>query len=242
MSKTKLKNYIEEHLKKGVYEGARDLESYRATNGASHETKYRDAINKANTREKRERSGYGSNANALLYEGLANSGYAERIDAVAKEKRDAELAAAEGDYRAKEDGLLRGYLGYLEDYRAGQEKLSQKATESIIEKGIMSEDEAILYAKSLGLGEKRAKAAAERGISAQRDKLINRIITDITRYGVSPDRARIYAASLGLDEGAIEYVALCAEAAQANVDTLPSFYDEYLKKIQELSKKTTSKN
>lgn len=241
MAKTNLKNYIEEHLSRDIYEGARDLESYRAANGTAYETKYRDAINKANMREKRAMSGYGSNANALLYGGLTNSGYAERINAIAEEKRQSEIAAAESNYRAGEDGLLRGYLGYLEDYREEQEKISQKATESIIEKGITTEEEAITYAKSLGLGEKRAKAAAARGLAVQRDRLITRAVTDVTRFGLTPERAKIYAASLGLDDNAMEYVALCAAAARDAVEVDPSLFEDYLEKIQNHSKNLTSK-
>ena len=239
--KTKLKNYVEEYLKNSAaYDGAADFESYKAKNGKDYKSKYTNAVLEADARAKRALADYGNTASNLLDMGLTDSGYARRISSIAEEKREAEISTAEGEYRAKSDALLRGYIGYLEDYREGQEKLIGKVTDGIIKNGILNEEEAVLYGKSRGLSEARAKQAAERGILAQRDKLINQVVTDVTRYGVSADRARIYAASLGLDEKAIEYVARCAEAASNGAGASQS-YEDYLKLLEELSQKRSSK-
>ena len=237
-----LKNYMDKKLRSYAYEGALDRESYLNTTGSGARESYVQAVKDAYTKAKKSEPTWGTKAEALFSSGLSGSGYASRLKSLADEIKESDLKRAEGRYQSSEDSLTRSYLKYLEDYSKSQDELMHTVTRGIIERGLINEEDALFYAKSAGLSDKRAREVSDRGRAAVKNSLITKAIEDTALYGLNKDTARLYAKSLGLDDGVAEYVSGFADVIVSSKKEDSESYYEYIKKLEELSKDLTSKD
>ena len=139
MSK-KAKNYrrslISDYLKNAAdYEGALDFESYSQKYPLSHREDYQSKIRAILTEKKRSGAGYGATASNLYSKGLTGGGYAQRIQSEVNPSAEKQLSEAHREYARQEEGLIRGYLTYLDDYRKSQSRMLSEITQRLISGG-----------------------------------------------------------------------------------------------------------
>jgi len=210
------KNYrrslITDYLKNVAdYEGALDYESYSQKHPLSHREDYQSKIKAILTERKRAGAGYGSTASSLYSKGLTAGGYAERIQSEVNPNAEKQLSAAHREYARQEEGLIRGYLNYLDDYRQSQSKMLSEVTERLINSGFMNQEDAYDFARRAGLNDSRAQTASKRATEAVRQELMRRVIAEVSDLKLRGESAIVYSMRQGLSKSDAEVVKNFAE-------------------------------
>ncbi len=176
------------------------FKEYLSYVGKDYERDYSQALLKTDTAAAKTSPLYGKSGEALRGMGLADSGYASYL----KRNNDSFLNETKkslyADYLKNLDSAKDSYANYLISYREKQTNIAKSLIDRLENDGILDFNKAYQLAIEQGLSEENARAAAESGTKAARDKIYNKIIEVISRYRYSRERAEIYAKEMGLTE------------------------------------------
>ncbi len=167
---------------------------------------------------------YGKNAEALFEKGLQGSGYARFLS----EKATRDFSAAKQKYAAEtaktREQNLSGYARYLTSHKEKQETLRKQMIDRIGRGESLDAENAYRQAIAAGLTEENAKAAADLGIAAAKERKTSRLIDMILKERLSQKRVEEYARAMGFAEDEIKRLGLYAYVIGGT--TIPNIFDD----------------
>lgn len=176
-----------------------------------------DKLKSARTKLAKSDPDYGAAAETLSDRGLSETGYAsylrERNKAAYRAVK--EKADAAGEERAKND--RSGYLSYLENWEAEQDKLMQKTLTALSESKTSGIDAAYADALSAGLTDERAR-------------IVSRLAPSVARYGMRRLREGVagvlyVSVTAGLSGAEAELLARACGISRADAEKLRQTVD-----------------
>lgn len=168
----KLENFIENYLKNKKIS---DYEGWLALYGRDGEREYREAKGEADTAYATARAEYGARGAALAQNGLSGSGYSDYLNHAAYATRTGSIERAQARRTAAREENERGYLAYLADEAAKEEKAKadavaaeEKIFADLLSKRISDKSSAVTYLTMHGVDHVRATELAEKSLSILR--------------------------------------------------------------------------
>ena len=228
-----LESYIKNSL--GKINGAKSYSDYVKEDGGGYKKSYLSGVQKALTGYKQSLSGYGKTAEKLADGGVL-SGYAERINDIAKESLLGSIDKLNSEKEAKASRLLTGYTKYLEQYQKQRDSLKQSVTDKLIKEEILNRDALYSYGIGAGLTESEASEVSDRVYGSLRLKVMGDILRQVAALSLDPERAIMLATDKGLDSDDIETVRKRAKEYYS----VSYADDDYLDYLESIGNKTTS--
>ena len=214
--RTDVEKFFESYLKNIELENRKTVSygDYILRYGNDPAPVYTNTVRGALVDYERNRAGYGASGEAVGQMGLTASGYAERLDDIATEKRDATLASAEATRIATESENRRGYRDYVEKEAAERARAREDAIADIARLGLSDYERALAYAIGVGLSGEDAAVAAKIGADSVSEETREETLTRVVGYGFAYDTAYRYAIACGYDEETAKKLALAADSVK----------------------------
>ncbi len=192
-----------------------------------------EAIARADTSYKTALSGYGKSAERLAERGLANSGYAEYLNALAKQRQNNAITDATLAKEKNKAKVTKEYESYLDGIEDDRLKRYEKAVRSIQSDNLAAYGAAYERALSFGLDEESASRAATEASKVVKATLKQKLLSEIATKRLTSAATRAYALTLGLDQEAADELAEYAHRLNESVksDETTESYLEYLKNL-----------
>ncbi len=229
-----LEDFIKDYLSdRSAALGAKGYAKWISEQASSPSIKRAEAVTKADTSYRTALAGYGKNAESLAGAGLARSGYAEYLNALAEDKK---KSAVTGAALAEQKSVAKGlkeYEGYLDEVEKDRLEKYEKAVRSIQSDKLAAYGAAYDRALSFGLDEESAKKAATEASTAVKSTLRQKLLTEIATKRMTSEATRAYALTLGLDEEIADELAEYAHKLNESVDSdgMTESYLNYLKEL-----------
>lgn len=180
---------------------------YKHKSGIDTAKSYSDAINSLFAQSKKETSSYGNNSRIFNNKGLQNSGYADYIDAKAKNTFEYGKAALEDDYARSEAENLSSYASYLDKYEKQNQSTKNSVLSHLVNNEILDLSTAIAYGVDAGLSFDDAKAMGESAYQTVKGKITNEILKQSVSLGLDRTGAKKLAVKMGLSSSDAEEIA-----------------------------------
>ena len=189
---------------------------------------YNKSVLDASREYDRARAAYGAEGEAMARAGLTGSGYADYLDAQAYAARQGSMDAARGAYqnsldiadasqKSAERELQRGYLDYIENYKAGQ-KADFNSAMSYLINGNISGAQARSYLEMMGLGDRADSILAitdpivQKNTSSESHAQASKWLDDTLAKGYTGQDAYDHAKFLGASDEEAAYIQKMADA------------------------------
>lgn len=214
--KTGIEKFFESYLKNIELENRKTVSygDYILRYGNDPAPAYANTVRGALVDYERGRAGYGALGETVGQMGLSTSGYAERLDEIAAEKRDTTLKVADAVRTATERENRAGYRDYVEKVAEERTAAREDAIADIARLGLSDYERALEYAIGVGLSGEDAAIAAKVGADSVKAETREETLTRIVGYGFSYDTAYRYAIACGYDEDAAKKLAEAAESVR----------------------------
>lgn len=236
MAKT-LEDFIKDYLSdRSVALGAKGYAKWISEQASDPSIRRAESVTRADTSYRTALSGYGKNAEDLAGSGLGRSGYAEYLNALARNKKKSIEAAASLTEQKSAARGMKEYEGYLDEIEKDSLEKYEKAVRSIQSDSIVAYGAAYDRALSFGLDEESAKKAATEASNAVKSNLRQKLLTEIATKRMTSEATRAYALTLGLDEEVADELAEYAHKLNESVDS-DGMTDSYLNYLKELLNK-----
>lgn len=173
-------------------------------------------------RTEQAKSGIGGGLSAeLLHEkGLASAGYARFIQNEAARDFERQKTEYEKELAEVKEKNLSAYARYLTSHRQAQTDLQRTMIERIGRGESFDTENAYQIALAAGLTDPNARAAAELGVAAAKERASSRLLTMILEERLQDYRAKAYALKMGFTEEEAEKFAQYAK--EINSTKIPS--------------------
>ncbi len=180
--------------------------AYVSKNGIRKTENYYDALADADTVRTLSSTDYGARADKLASSGLNSSGFEDYLKSrVEGEYVERSKRAERGTYK-DEYANQKGYLAYLSDYEKLQSSISESVIKDIASKRNFSYENALNEAVRAGISKDLAYVTASKAVKQAKENAYNQALSFAKLNKLSPNKAKAYALSLGLDERYAERV------------------------------------
>lgn len=230
--KTTLEDFLDSYVKnREIKNGPLSYKDYVRNSGNEYKSDYYKERLDAAITNKGSEMGYGTARESLAARGLANSGYAEHLKSLAKERYQSTLSSVEDKHASAEARAKGKYYEYLRGYDEDQAALRKRVIEGLIDNEMINTDEAYNYAVLSGLSPDDALAATESAHTEVRRRLKMRVISQMFKRELSPDVAESYARELGLTDEDAADIGRIAEKYMHDYDGFTQEYIDYLESV-----------
>lgn len=213
-----------------------DYETYIRNSSDSFNTIAREKVQDTVTGAARQLSGYGSLAESLSQGGLADDGYSKYVKAKIQGSARSRLGEIEAERVDAERKARQGYLSYLDSHNASQERILRDVTEKLTEKRVTDPLRIYEYAVESGLTADAAEAAYESVYRSVKNEIKSEMIAKVCSQEYTPEMARAYAKSIGLQERDISEIISIAEKFGKSFER---YSEDYLKYLESLGSQNT---
>ncbi|MBO7304216.1 MAG: hypothetical protein J6V09_03255 [Clostridia bacterium] len=196
-----LEDFVKSYLKnKAVSESPAGYAEWLKANGVPADKIYADSIKEISTDYRRQRSEFGSNAEALASLGLTSSGYSDYVNGKAYSDMQKSKYAARKSYDDAARQNVADYTGYVKSINKEAADSFRTAVKEISDRGILNFNVAYNYALASGLSDDAAKAAASAANELAKSAVKESVTRSILTQRLTEREALGYAIALGLSE------------------------------------------
>ena len=172
------------------------------------------------TEQAKSESKSGLSAELLHEKGLSSAGYARFVQNEAAKGFDRQRAEYDKSLAEVKEKNLSAYARYLTSHRQAQTDLQRTMIERIGRGESFDTENAYQIALAAGLTDTNARAAAELGVAAAKERASSRLLTMILEERLQDYRAKAYALKMGFSEEEAEKFAQYAK--EINSTKIPS--------------------
>lgn len=141
---------------------------------------------------------YGTGAESLARAGLSTGGYAEYLEAAARARAAADIAAAREKAEGAYINAQGDYERYIKNYRSSQDSKMHTLENQLLKMGIMRLDETYAIGIDYGLSPDDAATVSATVYRALRDSVFDKCVSAATSSYMTEDGIRGYAEEMGL--------------------------------------------
>lgn len=226
-SNATFEDYLKTYIRNQALSNTKDsYAEWLRKNGTDSGKIYGETLRDIESDYRRARSEHGATAERLAGLGLSESGYSDYLNRAAYSEMQRKKLLAKDEKESLEKENAAGYSDYLEKYNEKNKKAFNSAISEIENAKITDYDAAYQYAKSTGLNESDAAAAAGLATDSVIKKIKESIIKEITSKKLTEKETAEYAKALGLSDDIAKELSEYAKSVNETVyvKNYPDFY------------------
>lgn len=211
-----LKVYVRNKALEG--ETVMSFDEFEHLSGLAPEGERLDTLAAALGEYERSLAGYGASGEALMRDGIKESGYSDYLSDKAAVTLDSVGEAADKLYKEKKLDALRSYGEYLADEEKASATLRQRVLREVLNSDMMHYDDVYSYAVTAGLGKSDAKAVAELTMIRETRNSLRDILDRVLSHGYDNETALRYALAAGLSLADAKRIAALSDDLRDRTD------------------------